>query len=97
MIIVTGSVQIKSGKIDAALQVSIEHVRRSRLEEGCISHAVNTDAENPSVLFFYEQWSNHEALMTHFSVHESQQFAKALSSLAVAAPQLNIFEAQRVR
>ncbi|NNL57278.1 MAG: antibiotic biosynthesis monooxygenase, partial [Pseudomonadales bacterium] len=49
MIIVTGSVQIKPGKLDAALQLSLEHVHRSRQEEGCISHAVNTDAENPSV------------------------------------------------
>ena len=96
MIIVTGSVQIKSGKLDAALQVSLAHVRRSRLEDGCISHAVYTDAENPSVLFFYEQWNNHPALMKHFAVPESQQFVKTLSSLAVEAPQLNIFEAQKI-
>jgi quinol monooxygenase YgiN len=96
MIVVTGSVVVKEGRITDALTLSIEHVRRSRAETGCISHAVHQDAENPSRLVFVEEWSDNVALEAHFAVPASQAFAKAISELAVDAPKLNIFEAKRV-
>lgn len=97
MIIVTGSVTIKLENIDAALALSLEHVNRSRLENGCISHAVNIDAEHANTLFFYEQWADNQVLMEHFAVPASQQFVASLTELAEKAPQLNIYEAQKTR
>lgn len=97
MIIVTGSITVKPENIDAALALSLEHVKRSRLENGCISHAVNIDAEHATTLFFYEQWADNQVLLDHFAVPKSQQFAASLTELAEQAPQLNIYEAQKTR
>ena len=96
MIIVTGSVVAKQGHLSEALALSLEHVRRSRTEAGCVSHAVHQDVENPSRLVFVEEWSDHAALAAHFAVPASRAFAKALNGLAVGTPKLDVFEAKRV-
>jgi quinol monooxygenase YgiN len=96
MIIVTGSFVAKDGRLAEAMALSLEHVRRSRTESGCLSHAVHQDVENPSRLVFVEEWSDHAALVGHFAVPASRAFAKAVNKLAVEAPRLNIFEAKRV-
>ena len=96
MVIVTGSVVAKEDRLAEALALSLEHVRRSRAEPGCISHAVHQDAENPSRLVFAEEWSDHAALAAHFAVPASRAFAKAITDLAVEAPKLDVFEAKRV-
>ena len=96
MILVTGSFIAKEGRLADALALSLEHVRRSRAENGCISHAVHQDAENSSRLVFVEEWSDQAALAAHFAVPASRAFGKAIGELAVEMPKLNVFEAERV-
>jgi quinol monooxygenase YgiN len=47
MIIVTGSVVARAETFDRVWALSVEHVHRSRLEPGCLSHSVYRDHENP--------------------------------------------------
>jgi quinol monooxygenase YgiN len=96
MILVTGSFIAKEGHFGEALVLSLAHVRRSRLEEGCIAHSVHLDAENPSRLVFIEHWANQAALDEHFAVPASRAFVKAATKLAAAPPDLSVFEATRV-
>jgi quinol monooxygenase YgiN len=96
MIIVTGSVVAKAGQLDALLAISLEHVRRSRQEPGCISHGVARDAENANKLVFFEEWADNAALATHFAVPASREFVKAARQLADGVPTLRIFEATAV-
>jgi quinol monooxygenase YgiN len=96
MIIVTGSILAKDGRLADALALSLEHVRRSRAEPGCLSHAVHLDAENSARLVFFEEWADPAALKAHFAVPEARAFAKAVNELAAEPPTLNIFEANRV-
>ena len=96
MIIVTGSFVAKDGRLADALALSLDHVRRSRAESGCISHGVHQDAENPSRLVFVEEWSDSAALVAHFAVQASRAFAKAITALAIEPPKLNVFEAKRL-
>jgi quinol monooxygenase YgiN len=92
MILITGSVIAREGRLGETLALSLEHVRRSRLEPGCISHAVHQDAENPNRLFFFEQWADQAAVAAHFAVPASRVFAKALGALAAEAPQLAMYD-----
>jgi len=92
MVIVTGSVTARSDAIDDAIRLSVEHVRRSRLEPGCISHAVHRDVEDPSRLFFYEEWSDRDALNAHFAVPASGEFVEAVSALAIEPPTIQIHD-----
>ena len=71
MIVVTGSVTAREDSFDQMRELSLEHVRRSRTEPGCISHAVHVDCENPLRLVFFEQWADRAALLAHFSVPAS--------------------------
>lgn len=97
MVIVLGSVVVREGMFAEAMALSRQHVDRSRQEPGCIAHAVHRDEENPLRLVFVEQWADREALAAHFLVPESRGFARALSALAAAAPELRVFEASTIQ
>lgn len=92
MLIVTGSVVVREDAVDEALEVALAHVRRSRTEPGCLLHSVHRDAEQPSRLFFYEQWSDRAALDTHFAVAESVEMVRSLNALATEPPSMQIYE-----
>jgi quinol monooxygenase YgiN len=96
VIIVTGSVKARPGALDDVVRHSLEHVRRSRLEPGCLLHSVHHDVEDPDRLVFVEHWADRDALRAHFAVPESGAFVQALSELAAEAPTLEIYEAEPV-
>jgi quinol monooxygenase YgiN len=96
MIVVTGSVTAREDSLSEIRRLSLEHVRRSRAENGCISHAVHVDCENPLRLVFIEQWADRAALMAHFAVPASRDFVRALQPLAAASPTLEIYNATRL-
>jgi len=97
MIVVTGSFIAQEGRLEEALALSLKHVRRSRGEEGCLSHAVHQDVENQSRLVFVEEWQSSEALAAHFALPATRAFAKALAELAEGPASLSVFEATRIR
>ena len=96
MIVVTGSVTARADSFDEVRKLSLEHVRRSRTEPGCISHAVHIDCENPLRLVFFEQWADRAALLAHFAVPASRDFVRALQSLAAAATTIELYDATRL-
>lgn len=97
MIIVIGSVVVVPGRFDDALALSLEHVRRSRAEPGCVSHAVHRDAESPQRLVFVEEWTDMAALQQHFKVPASRAFAKALAAMAAEPPTMTLYDAAAIR
>ncbi len=97
MIIVTGSIVAKAESLDKLLAISLEHVRRSRTEPGCLAHAIHQDAENPLRLVFLEEWTDTAALAAHFAVPDSRDFVKTAIELAAQSPVINIYEATPVQ
>ncbi len=96
MIIVTGSVKARPEAFAEMLRLSLEHVRRSRLEPGCLRHSVHQDVENPNRLVFLEHWADRDALAVHFRVPASIAFAKMAGDLAAEPPTLEIYDAEPV-
>jgi|SRR5271154_1533796 len=96
MILVTGSVTARDDSFDEIRKLSLEHVHRSRLEPGCLSHAVHIDCEDPLRLVFVEQWADRTSLAAHFAVPASRDFVRSLKSLAAGASTIEIFDASRV-
>jgi quinol monooxygenase YgiN len=96
MIVVTGSVTAREDSFDEISRLSLEHVRRSRKEPGCISHAVHIDCENRLRLVFIEQWTDRTALTLHFAVPASRDFIRTLQPLVAAAPTIEIYDATRL-
>jgi len=97
MIVVTGSVTARDDSFEEVSRLSLEHVRRSRKEPGCLSHAVHVDCENPLKLVFVEQWTDRAALLAHFAVPASREFVRALQPLASATTTLEVYEATPVK
>ena len=96
MVLITGCAVARPETLQETLKISIEHVHRSRLEPGCIAHAVSQDAEDPRRLVFVEKWADQAAIKAHFAVPESRAFAKALYMLTAQPPQMEVFEARVV-
>ena len=96
MIIVWGSIESAPGNLAELLQLSLQHVHRSRAEPGCISHNVHIDAENDQRLIFFEEWQDMAALQTHFAVPDSGDFVRRASELGTGPPVIKIFESTRV-
>lgn len=94
MILVTGSVVAREDTFEELLRLSQEHVRRSRAEPGCVSHAVYRDPEQPLRLFFFEEWADRAALEAHFAVPESGAFVRGVRALVAAPPEMKIWEAK---
>ncbi|MEA2841971.1 MAG: hypothetical protein QOF41_3301 [Methylobacteriaceae bacterium] len=97
MLIVTGSLVARQDSFDQLRAEALEHVRRSRKEPGCLSHAVHVDCENPLRLVFVEEWKSREALLAHFAVPESRGFVKSARALAAEASPIAMFEAARIQ
>jgi quinol monooxygenase YgiN len=91
-VVVTGSIQARPERIDELLALSLEHVRRSRTEPGCLSHAVHRDVEDPLRLVFVEEWADRAALLAHFAVPASRAFVKAAAACAACAPAMALYE-----
>jgi quinol monooxygenase YgiN len=96
MIIVTGSAIARQDTFDEVRRLSLEHVRRSRAEPGCISHGVHVDCENELRLVFVERWADRAALLAHFSVPASREFARGLQSLVSEPTTIEICEAVKM-
>jgi quinol monooxygenase YgiN len=97
VLIVTGSIHARPDTIDAVLTLSLEHVRRSRQEPGCLLHSVHRDAEDPLRLVFLEHWEDADALRAHFAVPASNAFVREAGALADGSTKMEIYEAERVR
>ena len=97
MIIVTGNILAKPEHLRELVAASLEHVRRSRTEPGCVSHAVHRDEENPLRLVFFEEWADRESLAAHFAVPASRAFVRSVGALAVESPAMKVYEATAVR
>lgn len=93
MIIVTGSITARPESLDAVLAASVEHVRRSRLEPGCLLHSVHQDVEDPNRVVFLEHWEDAAALTAHFAVPASTEFVTRVASLAGGRPTIEVYEA----
>jgi len=93
MIIIIGSARARAESFEDLLALSLEHVRRSRLEPGCLTHAVHIDAEDPLKLVFVERWSDRGAVAAHFAVPESGEFVRAARELALEPPKITLYEA----
>jgi quinol monooxygenase YgiN len=96
MIVVTGSVTARADSFEDVRRLSLEHVHRSRVEPGCISHAVHIDCENSLRLVFVERWADRAALAAHFAVPASRNFVRALQPLAASPPDLQIYDATKL-
>ncbi|HJQ59363.1 MAG TPA: putative quinol monooxygenase [Vineibacter sp.] len=96
MIIITGAIVAKPESFERLRTLSLEHVHRSRTEDGCQLHSVHVDVENPLRLVFVEHWRDAAAIRKHFADPGARGFVAQASQLAASAPEIAIFDASRI-
>lgn len=96
MIIVTGSVTAKPDSFEALLEACLAHVHRSRAEDGCISHAVRIDSEDPMKLVFFEEWRDMAALQAHFVTPGIADLLAAFREHSCASEKITAYEATQL-
>lgn len=58
---------IKAGEVEAVRRAHLSVVESTRAEPGCIDYDLYQSLDDPSVLFFYENWTDADALAAHLS------------------------------
>ena len=96
MIVITGSVRVRSEHAGEAARLCVEHSQRSRAEPGCLHHAAHRDLEDDDRIVFVELWADRAAVDAHFAVPASAEFVGAVSAMAAEPPTIEIYEATRL-
>ena len=97
MIVITGSVTATPDTIDLLRAEGLAHSRRSRQEDGCLSHRLFQDAEEPLRLFFYEEWRDMAAVEAHFAHADTPRVLGVIRTHAVASDGPTILSAEPQR
>lgn len=96
MIIITASILTTPGNREAVVALCSEHSLRSRAEPGCIGHHIHMDCEDPSRLFFHEEWQDGAAVAEHFAEPAAREFVKQLIALLGERPEMRIYRANAI-
>ncbi|MDF1822461.1 MAG: putative quinol monooxygenase [Alcanivoracaceae bacterium] len=78
MIIVKGSIPVRTEDRPQALALVQELARESRHERGCLVYDVLVQADAPEVIVLWQQWSCIEALEEHFASSHVDAFLDAI-------------------
>ncbi|MEO1085939.1 MAG: putative quinol monooxygenase [Acidobacteriota bacterium] len=96
MLIVLSHVIARPESFEDLLAISLEHVKRSRTEPGCLEHGVHCDAEDPLRLVFLEKWADEASLEAHFALEASQTFVREAVALAAETPVIEVYGGERI-
>jgi quinol monooxygenase YgiN len=86
MIVIAGSLKIKSESVADMQAAAQTLVLATRAEAGCISYVFSQDVEDPTVFRFFEEWESDEALGSHFTQPHMAAFGAVIGGAAAGAP-----------
>ncbi len=78
MIIVKGSIPVKSDCREDAVALVESLAEHSRSESGCLSYEVYVKADEPQVIVIWQQWTCMDALEAHFCSEHVDCFLDAI-------------------
>ncbi|MGE0152159.1 MAG: putative quinol monooxygenase [Reyranellaceae bacterium] len=96
MILITGSILARPETLEEIKRLGLEHVRRSRQEDGCLHHSIQVDVENPLRLVFVERWRDKQAVMKHFADKDARNFVRTARALAAAPTEIGLYESREI-
>ena len=82
MIIMQGSIPIKSGQFDRALAMAHDLIAAARCEAGCITYEFYRGLSDPDTLVVFQEWESMDALMDHLSSPHVESFLRRLPEIS---------------
>jgi quinol monooxygenase YgiN len=67
---------IMKGEVDSVRDAHLSMVESTRAEPGCIDYDLYQSHDDPSVMFFYENWTDPEALRRHMNTPNFYRFVR---------------------
>jgi quinol monooxygenase YgiN len=67
---------INKGDVDAVQQAHLDMVEPTRAEPGCLDYDLYQSYDDPSVMFFYENWTDAEVLARHMNTPNFYRFVR---------------------
>jgi quinol monooxygenase YgiN len=77
MLSIVARIKVKPEFIDVVKTEMLKIVAKVVKENGCINYNLHQDNADPSVFFFYENWSGEEALQNHLKSEHMQAYINA--------------------
>jgi len=91
-ITVVATFQARPGKEAELRQALIGLVAPTRQEAGCINYDLHVLPEDPAKFLFHETWTSKAQLDAHLQSAHIQALLPRVPELAVAAPEIKIWE-----
>ena len=82
VIIMQGSIPIKSGQFDVALAMARDLVMATRDEAGCITYEFYRGLSDPDTLVIFQEWETKDALVNHLSTPHVEAFLRRLPEIS---------------
>jgi quinol monooxygenase YgiN len=77
---------IKPGEVDAVRSAHLAMVEPTRAEPGCLGYDLYQSREDPSVMFFYENWTDQDALSRHMNTENFYRFVRGEVDVRLVVP-----------
>ena len=82
MIIMQGSIPIKSGKFERALSMANELTAAALGEVGCITYEFYRGTSDTDTLVLFQEWETMDALMEHLTTPHVEAFLRSLPEIS---------------
>ncbi len=82
MIIMQGSIPIKSGQFERAEQMAQELTAAALSEEGCLTYEFYRGLGDADTLVLFQEWASMEALREHLSTPHVEAFLRGLPEIS---------------
>lgn len=83
---ITAQFFIKPECVDAFKAETVDLIKKTREEDGCISYNLYQSIENSTDFIFYENFKNQESINAHASSEHFKKFEKAFATLVSKDP-----------
>ena len=83
MIVVTGTIDVHPEDVWPATTIAAEMVRRTEMEEGCISYRFYVDINHLTRFRLYEEWRDEAALAEHLRTPHMEAFLARIAELRI--------------
>lgn len=97
MIVIAGTVRIRAGMREAAIERGLWMSRLTEGEPGCRHYRFYADLDDPERFLIFEEWEDEVALHAHFGTPHMAEFSGALAELIAAPPTVTRYDVAAAR
>ena len=80
------------GKRDELVKALEAAIDNAKTEEGTLTYILHTDDKEPDTVFFYELYTDQDALTAHGTSDAMKEFGRSMRDLAGGRPELQILK-----